>query len=256
MEETAPRPEVIENEINTGIIITGAYADKLRRTLFAQLRDYVRRSRECAREAARASGEINKLLYVAIVETLKSDKGDAVRIRVKYRFDPVNNKISWDYGSLRVEFFKRQPDNEVESVVRKVIETRLKEIVEQFGRPTRIEETKPAEELVEIKLTDVLGSADPIGETSIGGLVFKLSSKSGEELGIASVEPRGEGWIVDAIIIHSGKAYRIYGRAHRDRRVYESNPDLLVKDIATYRLIPISTEDAEKLISGKMGEIT
>lgn len=259
MEETTTQPEVIENEINTGIVITGAYADKLRRTLFAQLSGYVRKGKEYAREIARASGEVNKLLYIAIVENLKSDKGDAVRIRIKYRYDPRINKLTWDYSTLRIEFFKRKPDDEVNSIVKKVIDTHLKEIMEQYARPEYVEETKPqtmVERIEAINLSEIIGKADPIGETSIGGVVFKLSNKSGVEIGIASVEPRGDSWIIDAVVIYSGKAYRVYGRTDKNRYIYLSNPDILVKDIVNYKPVPISSEDAQKLISGKMGEIT
>jgi len=40
----------IENELSTGLVIAGAYADKLRRTLFAQLRDLVKKNRDFARK--------------------------------------------------------------------------------------------------------------------------------------------------------------------------------------------------------------
>uniref|UniRef100_A0A7C4HE11 DUF2258 domain-containing protein n=1 Tax=Staphylothermus marinus TaxID=2280 RepID=A0A7C4HE11_STAMA len=262
MEETVREPEVIENEINTGIVITGAYADKLRRTLFAQLSKYIRKSKEHAREAARASGELNKLLYIIIVENLKSDKGDAVRIRIKYRFDPRVNRIDWDYDTLRIEFFKRQSDEEVNNIVKKTLETRLDEIKREFT-PIPREEAKAessretiVERVESINLYELIGSVVPIGETSIGGVVFKLSDRRGEELGIVSVEPGGDTLIIDAIVIYGGRAYRAYGRSNKDKNVYLSNPNELLKDLSNIKPLPITSEVAEKMISQKMGELT
>ena len=271
--------EIIENELNTGIVIAGAYADKLRRTLFAQLRDYVKQNKEFAREVARAAGEVNRILYIILVENLKSEKGDAVRIRIKYRFDPRQWKIMWDYSTLRVEFYKRQPDEQVNQVVKKVIEERLKEVMEQYAEaPSREEaekameealgreevkaeqEVKPSEttqpiEKVEEKLVDIIGSIDPIGETASEGVVFKIASKEGENIGIVSLEPRAGEWVIDAILVYGGKAYRIYTKASKDKQHYMENPSELVNELSKTKPVPISSEDAKKLIEGKVGEI-
>jgi len=279
-EREVKAPEVVENELSTGLIIAGAYADKLRRTLFAQLKDYVKQDKELAREIARAAGEINRLLYHILVENLKSDKGDVVRIRVKYRFDPRERRVRWDYDTLYVEFFKRQPDDQVNAIVENVIKEKLREIMELYATPQAAEEAerafkeavkppeevavveKPVEapkpvsaEVVEETLAQILGSADPIGETASGGVVFKIADKRGNNIGLASVEPRAGGWVIDAVIIYERKAFRAYLKASRDRDFYINNPDELISELAKARPIPISAEDAKKLIQGKMAEV-
>jgi len=292
VEETGEKPaeEVIERELSTGLVITGAYADKLRRTLFAHLKDYVKQDKEVAREVARAAGEINRMLYHILVENLKSEKGDVVRVRVKYKFDPRVKRITWDYDTLTVEFFKRQPDEEVSRVVREVIAQKLKEITELYATPQLAEKAErefreelkrkereavraevrveapavaekpaiPAPETppVEISLVSLVASADPFGETSEGGVVFKLLDQSGETAGLASLEPRGDVWIIDAIIVAPGRAYRVYAKASRDKQYYLDNPEELVKEIVkAERAIPIPSDDAKKLIEEKMASV-
>ena len=62
-------------------------------------------------EAARASAELNKLLFEVIVNELKADKGDVVRVVVDYEVE--SGQIKWNLDALRVELFKRVPDEEV-----------------------------------------------------------------------------------------------------------------------------------------------
>ena len=102
--------------LSTGFIIAGAYADKVRKTLFAQLRDHVKRGEVSAQEVARAAAELNRILYHILVERLKSDKGDVVRAKVEY--DVEDGRVMWDYDTLQLEVFKRVPDEEVRRVVR------------------------------------------------------------------------------------------------------------------------------------------
>ena len=79
--------------LNTGLVIVGAYADKVRRTLFAQLKDRIKAKEIDSKIVAKASGDLNKLLYEIFVNRLKLDKGDVVRIVVNY--DVVDGEIVW-----------------------------------------------------------------------------------------------------------------------------------------------------------------
>lgn len=97
--------------LNTGLIIAGAYADKARRVLMAQVKGQVD-----TQEAIRAVGELNKMLFEVLVNEVKADKGDVVRIVVDY--DIKDGQIKWNFDSLRLEFFKRVPDEEVNKRVR------------------------------------------------------------------------------------------------------------------------------------------
>jgi hypothetical protein len=96
--------------LNTGLIIAGAYADKARRVLMAQVKGQAN-----AQEVVRASAELNKLLFEVIVNELKTDKGDVVRVVVDYEVE--DDRIKWNFNTLRVELFKRVPNEEVKKKI-------------------------------------------------------------------------------------------------------------------------------------------
>jgi hypothetical protein len=104
------------SQLTTGLVITGAYADKIRKTLFAQLKDNIKKGEIPSQEVARAIAELNRILYHILVEKLKLDKGDVVRIRIEYNIE--NNKIKWKYENLQIEVFKKQ---DISSVISEII---------------------------------------------------------------------------------------------------------------------------------------
>ncbi|MCD6157671.1 MAG: DUF2258 domain-containing protein [Euryarchaeota archaeon] len=85
--------------LSTGFIIAAGYANKIRRTAFAQMKDYAD-----AREIVRATAALNMALFDVLRE-FNVDKTDVVRIRISYRI--FDGKISWDPDTLEVEIFKR-----------------------------------------------------------------------------------------------------------------------------------------------------
>ncbi|MEM0476190.1 MAG: DUF2258 domain-containing protein [Candidatus Aenigmatarchaeota archaeon] len=97
--------------LRSGAVIVGAYATKIRKTLFAQLKDKVKSKEISSQEVARASGEINKMLYILFVEKLRLDKGDVVRVSIDY--DLVDNQIVWNYDTLKVEAYRKVPEDEI-----------------------------------------------------------------------------------------------------------------------------------------------
>lgn len=117
-------------EMNSGLVIAGAYADKVRRTLFAQKRNIAVSDEEIARAAA----ELNVILYEIFVNKIGLDKGDAVRVRIKYEVN--NGRIEWNYETLRVEAFKRVDDQTIQKITREVTSQAHEIIRERFGRPT------------------------------------------------------------------------------------------------------------------------
>jgi len=98
------------------LVIAGAYAKKLRRTLFAQLRDAIKDGSVTNQEVARAAAEMNQILYQILIDDLGLDKGDVVRIVVDYDVD--GGKVVWKLDTLTIEAFKRVPDEEVSKVIR------------------------------------------------------------------------------------------------------------------------------------------
>ncbi|MCE4613928.1 MAG: DUF2258 domain-containing protein [Desulfurococcales archaeon] len=101
--------------LSTGLIIAGAYADKARRVLFAQLRDKVKSRELDNKEVARAAAELNRILFDILVNKLKIDKGDVVRVRIDYEIE--DGTIKWLWDALRLEVFKRVPGEEVSKIL-------------------------------------------------------------------------------------------------------------------------------------------
>jgi hypothetical protein len=139
--------------LSSGFVIAGAYADKIRRTVFAQLRDAIKEGTLKSNEVAFGIAQLNKLLYSILVEGIKVDKGDVVRVVIEY--EVVSGKIEWKLDTLKVEVFRRVPDEEV----RKVIESRLSKaeaimtgIVEYSVE--KLGETEDGDVVVAIKLGD------------------------------------------------------------------------------------------------------
>jgi len=252
-------------ELNTGIVIAGAYDDKVRRTLYAQLSSMVKASKDFAKEVARASGELNKLLYHILIEELKTEKGDAVRVRVKYIVDEKESRIKWLYDTLKVEVFKRIPDENVEKAVSKVLSEKLSEVQEQYkeapGRveaveapgkaeavPPPTEEAKPG-----FNILDQVGSVDVVGETIDGGYILKFSDIKEESMGLASVVASGEDVVIDAILLGPGReAYRYITRVKGRLDQYAESPSRILEDLRGVKPTILSGDEARKLIEEKM----
>jgi len=105
--------------LRSGLVIAGAYADKLRRTAFAQLKSAIKEGTIKANEVAYYVAQLNKVLYRILVEELKIDKGDVVRITIDYDLEP--GKIVWKFDTLKIEAFRRIPDTQVEEIVKRTV---------------------------------------------------------------------------------------------------------------------------------------
>jgi hypothetical protein len=112
--------------LRSGLVIAGGYADKVRRVLFAQLKDQIKSGEIESKEVARAAGELNRLLFEIFVSKLQIDKGDVVRITVDY--DVEDGNIKWKLDTLKVEVWRRMPEDQIEPAVKSVVE-RAEEIV-------------------------------------------------------------------------------------------------------------------------------
>ena len=161
--------------LNTGLVIVGAYADKVRRTIFAQLKDKIKAKEIDSKMVAKASGDLNKLLYEIFVNRLKLDKGDVVRIVVDY--DVENGEVVWNLESLRIEVFKRIPEEEYAEIVG--------------------ESVKKIEELEEVE--EVRMRIERVGETDLGDVVYEILIGD-EKVGALVLTPLdGEGIVRGAL---------------------------------------------------------
>ncbi len=102
--------------LSTGYIIVGAYADKLRKTLFAQQSSLVKSGKLDSKELAKAAGELNKMLFEILVNKLQLERGDVVRVRVDYEVQ--DGAVKWKYSTLSIEAFKRIDQSSVDKAVR------------------------------------------------------------------------------------------------------------------------------------------
>jgi hypothetical protein len=135
----------------TGYVIAGAYADKVRRTLFAQTRDLVKSGTLTPQEVARAAGELNRILYEVFVNKLKTDKGDVVMVNIEYNIE--DNRIVWNYDKLEVRVWRRERDDVVARALSevKMVARELAVRVIQF-EVARIGETEGGDIVYSLKL--------------------------------------------------------------------------------------------------------
>jgi len=101
--------------MRSGLIAAGGFGDKIRRVMFAQLSRHVKSGVLSQQEVARAVAELNTFLYRVLVEELKLEKSDPVRIEINYVVR--DGGVVWDYSSLRIEAFKPIPQNIIELAI-------------------------------------------------------------------------------------------------------------------------------------------
>jgi hypothetical protein len=139
--------------LRSGYIIVGAYADKVRRVAFAQLKDSVKEGVLKSSDIAYHVGQLNRVLYKILVEDLKLGKGDVVRISIDY--EVRQGSIEWKFDTLKIEAFRRIPDEEVANVLSKV-RTEVKAVMEAAIQFTmeKLGETEDGDVVYVMKLGD------------------------------------------------------------------------------------------------------
>ncbi|RLG06443.1 MAG: DUF2258 domain-containing protein [Thaumarchaeota archaeon] len=108
--------------LRTGIVVAGAYADRVRRVLFAQLSQKIKSGELDSKEVARAAGELNTILYDAFVKYLALSKGDLVRIEAPYKVS--DGRITWDLRELKVRAFREIGEEVVEKAIEEALKAR------------------------------------------------------------------------------------------------------------------------------------
>lgn len=207
--------------LRTGAVIVGAYAMKIRRTLFAQLKDKIKTKEISSQEVARAAGEINRMLYVLFVEKLRLDKGDVVRITIDYDLTP-ENQIVWNYDSLKVEAYRKVPEDEVARY--------LKEIIEGLQKASTIN----VEEY----------SIEKVKETKLGDIIFNIK-KDKKVVGILIATQ-----IDEDVVIRGAIKEPPFLISKTKIKFEESIENTVTKNFTNLlkRAVPTSEEEAEKTI--------
>ncbi len=258
-------------QLSTGFVIAGAYADKLRRVLFAQLRDEIKKGNIENRQVAFRAGELNRLLFEILVNKLKIDKGDVVRIRIEY--EVKNGDIEWKLDTLRVEAFRRIPDEEVEKAVREVIAT-AKEVL---ARPVTEEEKAwteakekeverevakrreeaaaraPAEAVERIKPPVEPQTAVVIGETDKGEKLALLKDENDNNIGLVVLSPSDSKTRITSIIVSEGEAFK--AEETIDKPLGDITEEEIVKLVKELGYTKIEKSEALNFIKKKMEEI-
>ncbi|MEM2020667.1 MAG: DUF2258 domain-containing protein [Zestosphaera sp.] len=124
--------------MRSGLITAGRFAYKVRRVIFAQLAGDLREKRIENKAVAFHVAQLNKFLYFLLVDRLKVNKSDAVRLSIEYEVS--EGKILWRFDTLRVEVFRRMPNEEINTVVtelvpeaEKIISAPVEYVVEYMG---------------------------------------------------------------------------------------------------------------------------
>lgn len=237
--------------LSTGLVIAGAYADKVRRTLFAQAKSLGVDSQEVVRAAA----ELNRVLFRIIVEELGMGKGDVVRVRIEY--DLREGRIEWKYKTLQVEAFKRIPDDEVAGKVARVVE----KLGEVLTSPVSEEEKRMlgegAEEVrrseAERHVAEIeIGEATFLGENKAGEKIIVIKSPEGRTIGVAALVDVGGKAHVDAIVVESrGGAKRILAElegAFEDLADVERLREVLRRG----RVSSLEKDEARRIVTEKL----
>jgi len=265
-------------QLSTGFVIAGAYADKLRRVLFAQLRDEIKKGNIENRQVAYRAGELNRLLFEILVNKLKLDKGDVVRIRVEY--DVKDGDIVWKLDTLRVEAFRRIPDEEVEKAVREVVgaakevlarpvteeerawtEAREREVEREVARrreeavaAVAAEKAKPeAAAVEEVKPPVEPYSATLYGETIEGEKLALLKDEEDNNIGLVLLKPEDGATKITSILVAGREAYKAEGTV--EKPVEDIDENEIVKIAKELKYTKIERSEAMEFIRRKMEEI-
>ncbi|WP_456420601.1 single- stranded DNA-binding family protein [Thermococcus sp.] len=110
-------------KLSTGYVRASGYAHKVRRVLFALVRKEVQ-----PKEIIRASAELNQRIFEEF-QKLGVSKDDVVRITVE--FDITDGSIVWDYGSLKIEVYRKSEEEKLAKAMEEV-EEREKELDEKI----------------------------------------------------------------------------------------------------------------------------
>ncbi len=262
-------------QLSTGFVIAGAYADKVRRVLFAQLRDKIKAGEIDNKTVAMRAGELNRLLFEIIVNKLKLDKGDVVRIRIEYELK--DRDVEWKLNTLRIEAFRRIPDEEVEKIIKEAIgrreeilarevteeerawtEAREREVERELKRAREQRAAAAQSRLVTLKDLEVdVAEAAYSGSTLNNEYLFILTAPDGENIGLAIAEPM-DGATRATIILIPGrkKAYKATITVDEEPERLQDNPTPLIEAAKKARYTEIGREDAEKIIREKLAELT
>jgi len=206
--------------LSTGFVIVGAYAKKLRKTLFAQLKEKMK-DKEIASKLAYASAQLNKLLFEVIVNKLKLEKGDLVKIVIEYEFDENNKEVNWKYDTLKITSYKKVPQEEIE----RCLEETLRELKE-----------------------DSILTVEKVGDTADGDIIFSILNNNKKEVGIIVTTPLNEKtYLLKKAVVADKEAFEIEKiKIEEVESITEALTNIVNFDTSLRK--KLNREDAQRLI--------
>ncbi len=247
-------------QLSTGLVIAGAYADKVRRVAFAQLRDELKKGTITADVVVRRTAELNRLLYDILVNKLKVDKGDVVRIRIEYEIS--DSDLKWKLDTLQIEVFKRIPQEEVEKAIKEAVKAAEEVLaapptaeerawIEEERREERPEKREEVEKPEKVELwkpdENIVHEVAVIGQLEGGGILALVRNVEESSVGIVSVRPAdGKSKVLAVLIPSEREAYK--AETEIDKPVEEVSEDDIKKTILELTFQRIDPEEAQKII--------
>ena len=199
--------------LNTGLVRVAGYAPKVRRTLLAQLKPAIAAGEVSPREAVYKAAQLNRLLYISLVEELHLQKNDIVRVRVDYELS--DGELKWNLDTVRIDVWRAD-----DALSAKAAET-LKAVAER-------------EKWREQRLTARLVASSPLGEE-----VYELLRGDARVGAVKIVKTDDTAVVIGAVLDPPVKIKATVKTVEDIAAVAES---------ATATEAPVAREEAEKIV--------
>lgn len=199
--------------LNTGLVRVAGYAPKVRRTLLAQLKQAIAAGEVSPREAVYKAAQLNRLLYISLVEELHLQKNDIVRVRVDYELS--DGELKWNLDTVRIDVWRAD-----DALSAKAAET-LKAVAER-------------EKWREQRLTARLVASSPLGEE-----VYELLRGDARVGAVKVVKTDDTAVVIGAVLDPPVKIKATVKTVEDIAAVAES---------ATATEAPVAREEAEKIV--------
>jgi hypothetical protein len=107
--------------LSSGLVYVRSCIDKLRKNLYAYLRNYISRDREWCLGIDKAVEELSNVVSKVFIK-LGVGEDDVVRIRIEYQINENSKSIIFNWSTISIEVFRRIPRKDVEAVVKNILQ--------------------------------------------------------------------------------------------------------------------------------------
>jgi len=107
--------------LSSGLVYVGFCIGKLRKNLYAYLRNYISRDREWCLGIEKAVKELDNVVNKVFIK-LGVGEDDVVRIRIEYQINENNKSIIFNWSTLSIEVFRRIPRKDVEAIIKNILQ--------------------------------------------------------------------------------------------------------------------------------------